>query len=106
MSYPPQQPYHPPAPNGYAPDGHQTYRPAPYPQAPYGQAPYGQAPYPQAPYGYGRPVERVITCRFCGSTPARNATVFEHHGMLVLMSMISLKGPPTAAITGWQPSRA
>jgi hypothetical protein len=43
-------------------------------------------------YG-GHPAGEAIACRFCGATPAVMTTIREHHGMLVLMQNLSLKGP-------------
>lgn len=35
----------------------------------------------------------VVRCRFCGSTPAVNMTVYEHNGYVVLMQFKNVKGP-------------
>jgi len=32
-------------------------------------------------------------CRFCGSVPAVNMTIYEHNGYLILMTFKNLKGP-------------
>jgi hypothetical protein len=35
----------------------------------------------------------VVRCRFCGSTPAVQMTVYAHNGYLILMTFKNLKGP-------------
>jgi hypothetical protein len=37
--------------------------------------------------------DQAIRCRFCGSTPAVNMTVYEHNGYVVLMQFKNAKGP-------------
>lgn len=39
------------------------------------------------------PAAQQLTCRICGATPAVKVTVHEHHGMIILMQMLTLKGP-------------
>ncbi|MFJ2776996.1 MULTISPECIES: hypothetical protein [unclassified Kitasatospora] len=82
-------PYAYAGPNGGAPQagpvpGQQAYG---HPAAgPDGYAAAGPAGYP----GYG---EAALSCRFCGSVPAVEATIRGHQGFLVIMRFLKLQGP-------------
>lgn len=86
---PAQQP--PPPQQGYQ---YQTQQQA-YPQQAYPQQ--QQQPYPpqqQMPqYQPGPMHTNELQCRFCGSYPAKNATIRGHRGIIVVMQFLSQKGP-------------
>ncbi|MDH6117849.1 hypothetical protein ABH930_005294 [Kitasatospora sp. GAS204A] len=82
-----------PAPQAYAPPPAQAYAPPPGAQAPYGYGGMPPQPGPQA-WPTGNPqAQGGLSCRFCGSVPAVEATIRGHQGFLVIMRFLKLRGP-------------
>jgi len=102
-----QQQQQPPQHYGYAPpqqqQGYQyqgqqqTYPQQTYPQQQYPQQDYPQQAHPQQQqvpaYQPGAGLSNELQCRFCGSYPAKNATIRGHRGIIVVMQFLSQKGP-------------
>ena len=94
---PPQQQHY-----GYAPPQqqqpgyqYQTQQQA-YPQQAYPQQQYAQQDYAQQQlpaYQPGANPTNELQCRYCGSYPAKEATIRGHRGIIVVMQFLSQKGP-------------
>lgn len=106
QGYPDQQPWADPQQQQQQmpPQQHYGYAPAQQPPPPQQGYQYQtqQQPYPpqQQPYPQQMPQHQPgamhtneLQCRFCGSYPAKNATIRGHRGIIVVMQFLSQKGP-------------
>jgi len=97
QGYPDQQPWadpqqpqqqQPPQHYGYAPPQQQGYQ---HPLQAYPQQGYAQQQQPA--YQPGPHPTNELQCRFCGSYPAKEATIRGHRGIIIMMQFLSQKGP-------------